>query len=325
MDVISVIEELGRSNQGLVTSTALRSAGVSRQRLARGVGAGELVRVRRGVYASTPLPPVPRHVVTEDGVAPAYVLRVRAVLLALGSTVAACGRTASALYGWGLLVEPSRTVELAVPHGWGSASRHGVHTTQRRAAATSRVRVLAGTTRLRLTSPAQTVVDCALGLPLLEAVVVCDSALRSGRVTLEELVRTAASLPGALGAEKARRVIAMADPASGSVLESVLRVRLVLSGIPGFVTQAVLGPGLRVDFCFAESSLVVEVDGKKWHQDAARDRARDKALALLGWRVLRLTWAEVVHHPGQAIEDIRTALAATATLHLPGHAAEQAA
>ncbi len=127
------------------------------------------------------------------------------------------------------------------------------------------MRVLAGTTRLRLTSPAQTVVDCALGLPLLEAVVACDSALRSGRVTVEDLERAAASLPGARGAGKARRVIAMADPASGSVLESVLRVRLVLSRIPGFVTQAVLGPALRVDFCFPEGGLVVEVDGKRWH------------------------------------------------------------
>lgn len=318
MDVSRVVEELGRPAQGLATAASLQQAGVSRQALARAVSQGELVRVRRGVYALRALPARSRFLVTDAGVCPGYVLQVRAVLLAHGPSVAACGRTAAALYGWGLLVEPRDTVELAVPHGWGTARHRGLWMTQRRSATCSRVRVLPGTDRLRLTSPVQTVLDCALGLPLVQAVVVCDSALRSGRVHLEELLRAATRLPGTRGAARARRVLALADPLSGSVLETVARVRLVQAGVLGFVSQAVLGPGLRVDFCFTEAGLVLEVDGARWHQDAARDQARDNALAVLGWRVLRLSWMRVVHEPERAVEQVRAALVATPALHLAG-------
>ncbi|MGI8814055.1 MAG: endonuclease domain-containing protein [Pseudonocardia sp.] len=46
----------------------------------------------------------------------------------------------------------------------------------------------------------------------------------------------------------------------------------------------------RVDFAFPVARLVVEVDGWAWHSDAARfrsDRARQNALVLAGWAVLR--------------------------------------
>lgn len=109
-------------------------------------------------------------------------------------------------------------------------------------------------------------------------------------------------------------MVELADPSTGSVLESVLRVQLVMSGITGFLTQVVPGPALRVDFSSPAASLVVEVDGQRWHRDPGRDQARDNALALLGWRVLRLSWAQVVHGPEQAVADVRAALAATPTL-----------
>jgi very-short-patch-repair endonuclease len=139
-------------------------------------------------------------------------------------------------------------------------------------------------------------------------------------VTLAELTRAARALPGVRAAARARRVLELADPESGSVLESVLRVRMHLAGIAGFSTQLVIRDDagrhvLRVDFCFAEARLVVEVDGEKWHQDPARDRSRDNALAALGWRVLRYTWAEVVHQPERVLAEIRQALGATADHH----------
>lgn len=311
MDVVTAIEELGRPSQGLVTSAQLTQAGVTRARVWRAVKDGRAVRIRRGVYALSPLPPRPRYLVTDKGVAPEFVARVRAVLLSLGVGAAASGRTAAALRGWGLLVEPT-AVEVAMPHG-SDVSAKGVRATQRRSAARTRTRVLPGTARLRMTSSVQTALDCALTLPVLEAAVACDSALRSGKVSLGELTRAAERLHGFRGAAQARRVLAMCDPLSGSVLESVLRVRLVLAGIEGFTTQAVLSrdPVIRVDFCFAAERLVVEVDGARWHADVARDQARDNALAVLGWRVLRFTWAQVVHDHESVIADVRAALAVT--------------
>jgi very-short-patch-repair endonuclease len=116
-------------------------------------------------------------------------------------------------------------------------------------------------------------------------------------------------------------VIELCDPESGSVLESVLRVRMATDGITGWATQVQVrdkagATVLRVDFAFPLGRVVVEVDGQKWHQDQVRDRRLDNALAVLGWRVLRYTWAEVVHHPDQVLREIREAVAATEDVQL---------
>jgi very-short-patch-repair endonuclease len=107
-------------------------------------------------------------------------------------------------------------------------------------------------------------------------------------------------------------VLQLCDGRSGSVLESVHRVQLVLAGLTGFTPQLLVRdlPALRVDFAWQEAGLVVEVDGARWHVDPARDRARDNALAGLGWRVLRYTWAEVVHDEARVLAEIAAALSA---------------
>jgi very-short-patch-repair endonuclease len=311
VDAAAVLAVTGSLTQGLATHNGLLRNGVSRAALSRAVATGSVTRVRRGVYAAAPLEPLPRFVVTERGVAPEYVRHVRAVLLSLGSGTSACLRTAAALYGWGMLVEPARTVDVVVKHGRGRVPGADVHAHQRRAVQVRRRRALADTAPLSVTTPVQTVLDCARALPLIQAVVVCDSALRAGDVTVPELTAAARALRGHREARRARRVVALCDPDSGSVLESVHRVRMVLAGIEGFTSQVVLrdvpGSVLRVDFCFEALGLVVEVDGVKWHQDPARDQARDNALAALGWRVLRYTWAEVVHDSPRVIAEIRAA------------------
>jgi len=48
----------------------------------------------------------------------------------------------------------------------------------------------------------------------------------------------------------------------------------------------------RVDFAFPPHRLVVEADGRAWH-DAVRDADRDAHLAALGWMTLRFTGSEI--------------------------------
>lgn len=330
MDVAEVIAELGRSSQGLISAAELTRAGVSRSMLSRAVQRGAVRRVRRRVYALTPLEPLPRFVVTDTGVSPQYLAHVRAVLLGLGPSTTACGRTAAALRGWGMLVEPARTVEVAVRHGRSRLSEPLVGAVQRRSLGRELFSPVEGMDRVWTATAVQTVVDCALALPLLQAVVVCDSALRAEDVTFEELIRMAEHLPGRRDAAKIRRVIDLCDPLSGSVLESVLRVHMMLAGISGFASQTVVrdlvGQHLRVDFCFEQAGLVVEVDGRRWHQDPTRDQARDNALAVLGWRVLRFTWAQVVHDSETVLAEIRAAVAcATPSFHLAAMEEDHAA
>lgn len=323
MDLPAVLTATSVRTQGLASHRGLLRNGVARASLSRAVAAGTVVRVRRRVYSLSPLPPLPRYVVTDKGVSADYVVHVRAVLLSLGPRTAACRRTAAACYGWGLLVEPGRTVEVATDHGRGAVAALGVRASQRRSGAVARRVVVKGTAPLRLTTPVQTVLDCASSLPLVEAVVVADSALRAGDVSVAELRRAAASLTGQAGADRVRRVLDLCDPEAGSVLESVLRVRLHLAGCQGFASQVVLRDlpeaHIRVDLCFAAAGLVVEADGAKWHPDPARDQSRDNALAAMGWRVLRYSWAEVVHDHARVVAEVQAAVACgTPTLQLAG-------
>jgi very-short-patch-repair endonuclease len=327
VDVLAVFAECARDQQGLATSRQLRAAGLSTGTLDRAISAGVLRRVRRAVYSADPLPARPRYLVDGDGVAAAHVLRVRSVLLSLGDTVTACGRTAAVLRGWGLLVEPAK-VEVAVRNGRDEVDTDGVLVTQRRRLDRERLEVL-GAAGLWVTTALQTAVDALVTLPVLDAVVLVDSALRSGEVRLEDLEGAAARLPGRREAARARRALGWCDPLSGSVLESVLRVRLRQADFDGFATQQVLHAAcgkriLRVDFCWEEARLVVEVDGARWHQDLERDRTADNALAAAGWRVLRFGWAEVVHQPDAVLAMIREALGHS-VVHLQSPEAREAA
>lgn len=60
---------------------------------------------------------------------------------------------------------------------------------------------------------------------------------------------------------------------------------------------------LEVDCAWPDHRLVVELDGHATHATRRafeRDRARDRALATAGWRVVRLTWRQL-HEEGEAI------------------------
>lgn len=298
MGVPEVLRESGARQQGLVTTAQFRAAGVTRSALTRAVAAGTIVRTRTGVYAAAALAACPREVVVGDAPSPAYLARVRDVLLALGPGAAAAGRTAAAVRGWAMLVEP-RAVEAAVPHGRSRARVDGVRVRQQRAPLTVEEVEVADGAPITAAAAEQTVLHLAATLPLLEAVVICDSALRSGQVDLDGLTSAVSRLPRGAGALRIRRVLRLSDPLAGSVLESVARVKLVLAGVSGFVTQVALRSGsrriLRVDFCFASARLVLEVDGRRFHPDGARDQDLDNQLAAAGWRVLRFGWTDVVH------------------------------
>jgi very-short-patch-repair endonuclease len=330
MDVARVLADLTAASQGLARRDVLQRAGCSDGALARAVAAGTVLRVRPRIYALAPLPPRPRFVVTDSKLAAEHLLHIRAVLLSMGEATTACRRTAAALHGWGMLVEPSKVVEVSVAHGRSRVRAAGVRCVQRRALSRVQYRALPDTDPMWVTSAVQTVADCALDLPLLQAVVICDSALRAKDVSVEELRRAAARLAGVKDARRVRRVIELSDPECGSVLESVLRVKMVLADLAGFGTQRVLrdlpGLHLRVDFCFEAAGLVVEVDGARWHQDPARDQARDNDLAGLGWRVLRFTWADVVHDGERVVRDIAAAVeCGRPSFHLLGNEGLEAA
>jgi very-short-patch-repair endonuclease len=66
-----------------------------------------------------------------------------------------------------------------------------------------------------------------------------------------------------------------------------------------------------VDFLFRAHSLVVETDGRRHHTSATYrsvDRARTDRMEASGYRVLRLTWGDVVLRPAATARRIRSRL-----------------
>ena len=67
-----------------------------------------------------------------------------------------------------------------------------------------------------------------------------------------------------------------------------------------------------IDIAFREARLAIEIDGRLHEDDPAvfeRDRYRQNALVLEGWRVLRFTYRMLVDEPDYVIATILAALA----------------
>jgi very-short-patch-repair endonuclease len=73
--------------------------------------------------------------------------------------------------------------------------------------------------------------------------------------------------------------------------------------------------GFQVDFVWGHASLIVEVDGFAFHADRAafeRDRHRDAELQARGYRVIRITWRQLVDDPRGVLDRIARTLAISA-------------
>ncbi|HJV12423.1 MAG TPA: hypothetical protein VJ625_00885 [Propionibacteriaceae bacterium] len=83
---------------------------------------------------------------------------------------------------------------------------------------------------IKITTRAETLLACARDLGILDVVILADSALREGDVTLTQLKITAAQRRR--GAPMLRQVIPLLDQRSESAWESVMRVLHLVADIP---------------------------------------------------------------------------------------------
>jgi very-short-patch-repair endonuclease len=68
---------------------------------------------------------------------------------------------------------------------------------------------------------------------------------------------------------------------------------------------------IEADCVWRPQRLIVEPDGHASHATAGayeRDRGRDRALAVRGWRVVRVTWRQLHGEPGALATDLRSLL-----------------
>lgn len=123
-----------------------------------------------------------------------------------------------------------------------------------------------------------------------EAVAMLDSALHRRLVSRQAMGTILQKAP-----ERMRGIGPMTDSRAESGIESLVRVRLQSRGITSRPQVEIPGVG-RVDLLIGDR-LVVEVDGRAFHSsidDFTRDRERDLTLAALGFRIIRLSYRQVI-------------------------------
>lgn len=288
---------------GLVLRDRVLGSGIDPDQLVVALRTGRLFRVQRGVYGARSAPP---------GAAG----RARAAVISSGVPDAvASHQTAARVLGLEAPDRP-RGEHVTVARDQRRIRRRDL-AFHSRALGLGEVDVSAGTA---VTSPARTVFDLAASLPRLESVWCTDDALRRGMVTGAALEQVSARHQRGRGDAVARSRLGLADGLAESILETAARLALGDAALPLPVAQHEIrdrGGRLvaRVDGAYLELRLVLELDGRSVHSSAEavfRDRRRQNELELLGWRVLRFTWWDVVHDTAHFVATVRAALARAA-------------
>jgi very-short-patch-repair endonuclease len=97
-----------------------------------------------------------------------------------------------------------------------------------------------------------------------------------------------------------------------SELEELFQDFLLNAGLPLPLTN-ILIEGMEVDCAWPDARLVVELDGRAAHDTLTAfedDRARDRRLEAARWRVIRITWRQLVETPDEVEHDLRRLLSA---------------
>jgi len=216
------------------------------------------------------------------------------------------GRTAAWLHGLDVLPSP---IEVTLSSHTGTTRRTGlvVH----RACIYPREMVIRR--GLRVTAALRTVADLGRRLDLVEAVVVIDQALHRRLVSKRGLSDWATAHAGFRGVARLRRAIELAESATESVMETRLRLLLVLAGLPRPLVQTVLtnSDGVflgRIDLYYPEPKLAIEYDGSTHRDSLVADNQCQNRLVDAGYRLLRFTATDVVSNPASVPELVRRQL-----------------
>lgn len=300
--MLGTIAAVAAANHGVFTDEDLRRVGATdRQRRAL-LRAGWCESMARGTYRVAGAPASPQQ-------------RLAIALAHHGSDGLASARTAACIWGvpgYAIGLKPELLVDERTHRRSSVAVLHA-----------SALILPAHRSRYEgfaVTSPARTAFDLAAREPLARVERVVDHFLARRLATLEELhaVVFALARRGRAGTTTMRSV--MEDRGAGYVapaseLERVARILFREAGLPQPAFEVDLGDGSwigRVDCLWRDARLVVELDGRRYHDGRTQldaDRRRDNRLMAEGWRVLRFTWEDLIQRPAEVVATIRAALA----------------
>lgn len=288
-----------RSHRGVFTQTFLETTGVDSSAAAREVRAGRWRRLHEGVFAAASTPDSPE-------------LLAEAALAAL-PTGALGLRAAAWVHDFGL---SDTTLEMAVPH-FGRHRLTGVriHQTQLPDAHVVRRR------GWRVTSLERTLVDLGkvISADALQRCIEDQVAVRRTTLARVEALFGEVATRGRPGIARTRLVLARLDPTppTESELEAMFWRLLVRRGLPLPERQVSfdwLGSGRgRVDFWYSDRRLIVELDGRRFHQRVAAfeaDRRRDLVGLTRGIETVRITHRQLTNESAFVAGALRELLAA---------------
>ena len=273
------IARLAHRQHGLVASRQLSALGFDSAAIDRRLQAGRLHRVRRGVYS------------VGHTVLSATAQRLAAVL-AIGDLALASHITAAAL--WEIRQSTTTTHHVTTESDQRSRPRLVVH----RAPIHPDDR--ATHNGVPLTSLARTLVDLGDVVP---AVQVRNAFVRAEQLRLIDMTAIDAALARASARRRGphilRELLRGYDPRwehTRSGLELAMLDLLAARGLPEPEVNAWIDDRFMVDFLWPDRQLIIETDGAATHDTPTARRAdarRDRALAGLGYRVLRIAAADV--------------------------------
>lgn len=262
------------------TWAQMKMIGLSRHRLDAWVANGLVRRVLVGVYLRADVPDTP-------------VNRARSAALVVSPFAVVCDRTAA----WLLDVDTFEYRELEIlPPLETYVLRGHARTNRPECAGGERdlqprdVCVMDG---LGVTTPLRTALDLGCKLSRRSALAALDGFMRVHGVTRGEMYAQLPRYFRRRGVVQLRRLIPIADPRAESPGESWTRLEIVDAGLP--VPQPQLWvyehgrPVFRVDLGYPRSRVVVEYDGREFHdspEQRQHDRERRKWLAQRGWKVI---------------------------------------
>jgi very-short-patch-repair endonuclease len=235
---------------------------------------------------------------------PSLIEKLQAWNLVLPATAAFTHLTAAELYGWWLPEAPPHAVFAALRKADPRPRRSGLYVCRH----PKPFPMTITSDGIKITTPAETLLACARDLGILDVVILADSALREGDVTLTQLKITAAQRRR--GAPILRQVIPLLDQRSESAWESVMRMLHVVADIPVKPQYEIFDECgrfvARVDLLIRGTRRIHEYHGTghrevETHQ---RDLKRERTLILDNWQRLGFTSAHLRNEGAAIIKSV---------------------